>query len=70
MEEKKVSGAQSYPNLCDPMDYSLLSYYVHEILQAKTQEGKREVMFIECLLCARHFHRSYFIDYAHNNSEK
>lgn len=27
-------------------------------------------MFIECLLCARHFHRSYFIDYAHNSSEK
>ena len=31
--------AQSYPTLCNSMDYSLLSYFVHGILQARILEG-------------------------------
>ena len=33
MQSKKVKGAQSYPTLCDPMDY-----IVHGILQARILE--------------------------------
>ena len=29
---------QMYPNLCDPMDYSLLGSSVHEILHARILE--------------------------------
>ena len=34
----KVLFAQLYPNLCDPMDYSLPGSYAHRNLQARILE--------------------------------
>ena len=34
----KVLVTQSSPTVCDPMDWSLLGYSVHGILQARTLE--------------------------------